>query len=386
MKGSAGSLPTCHRMARPARLYLVCTEASGDLLGAEMLRPLLQVHPDLHVRGVAGPRLSELGMQALYSVADFNVMGLVEVLASLGRLTAQFRALRRDILAFKPDAVVLIDAPDFNLRLASALKGSGLPILYYVSPQVWAWRPGRARTIASLCSHMLVLFPFECEIYQPYGLRTTFVGHPLVDQLAEFRPDPTFDLSFPPTGKPRIALAPGSRRSEIERLLPVMAELARLTDDYEFLVPLAPSFPLERAFTLCRGAQLTLCPGQFRETIARCRAAVVASGTATLETALLGVPMVVGYRLNPLTHFLAARMVRVPHIAMVNLLAGRRVVPELIQGQFQPQRLLEHLRPLVVDGPTRAEVLQELSCLPQQLGGRGAGQRAAAAVAEALPS
>jgi lipid-A-disaccharide synthase len=373
-------------MARPARLYLVCTEASGDLLGAEMLRPLLQERPDLQVRGVAGPKLSQLGMQSLYAVADFNVMGLVEVLASLRRLTAQFRALLQDIMAFKPDLVVLIDAPDFNLRLASALKGKGLPILYYVSPQVWAWRPGRARTIASLCNHMLVLFPFEREIYQPYGLRTTFVGHPLVDQLAEFRPDPSFDQIFPPTGRPRIALAPGSRRSEIERLLPVMAEFAGLAgQEYECLVPLAPSFPLERAQALCGGAKLTFCPGQFRDTIVRCRAAVVASGTATLETGLLGVPMVVGYRLNPLTHFLAARMVRVPHIAMVNLLAGRRVVPELIQGQFQPHHLLEQLRSLVADGPARSAVLQALSLLPEQLGGRGAGKRAAAAVAEALP-
>ncbi|MCB1048970.1 MAG: lipid-A-disaccharide synthase [Acidobacteria bacterium] len=368
-------------MPAAARLFLVCTETSGDLLGSRLVASLQEHIPNLLVRGVAGPRLEQLGMQAVYRVSDFNVMGLVEVLSELGRLKHQFNVLVQDLKQFKPDAIVLIDAPDFNLRFAKAIHGLGIPVIYYVSPQVWAWRPGRAKTLAQITDHMLVLFPFECEIYRPLGLKTTFVGHPLVEEIAQFQPDPAFDQQYPTTDKPLVVLAPGSRKSEIERLLPTMAEVARrAADRYDFRVPLVPSFPLEQAQALVGNAPITFCPGGFRELMARADAAVVASGTATLETGLFGVPMVVGYRLNRLTHFMAKRLVKVPHVGMVNLILGERVMPELIQNEFTPERILAELEKLMQPGPVRDRVLEKLNDLPQALGGLGASDRAARAV------
>jgi len=369
-------------------LFMVCTEASGDLLGARLLAQLKTMIPQLSVTGVAGDMLAAEGMQPLYRVADFNVMGLVEVFSQLRRLKRIFNELVEHVRTSKPDVILLVDAPDFNLRFAKAVRSLGIPIVYYVSPQVWAWRKKRAARIADLVDHMMVLFSFEQSIYQAYGLTTTWVGHPLVDELGnlEDRQSCFARWGLDPE-KPLIALAPGSRGSEVGKLLPTMAQVAeRCADRYQFAVPLAPTIDPVHAATALGGVDVPILPGEMRAVMKHARAAVVASGTATLETGLLGTPMIVGYRLKRLTYAMANMLVKVPHVALVNIVLGKRVVPELIQDEFTPEKVIPLLDELASDGLRRSQVLAEFARLEQVLGGTGAARRAAEVVKGFLSS
>ncbi|CAM2008083.1 lipid-A-disaccharide synthase [Acanthopleuribacter pedis] len=375
-------------MASQKKLFLLTTESSGDLLGARLLAALKPNVPGLEVRGVGGEKLKAEGMHLVRAVSDFNVMGLVEVLSQLSRLRAMFAELVEDLRTWQPDVVVLIDAPDFNLRFAKALRGLGIPVVYYVSPQVWAWRKGRAKKIAKLVDHMMVLFRFETEIYHQYGLKTTWVGHPLVDEVtcdtsrAAFLAEEGLDPS-----RPLVALAPGSRRKEVKSLLPTMLDVAKAKGDrYQFAIPAAPTIDtgLMKQLMAEAGVQIPILPGKMRPLIRHADAAVVASGTATLETGLLGTPMIVGYRLQRLSYALAKRLVQLDNIALVNIVLGRRVVPELIQDAFNPDTIWTELEPLLEDAAHRREVEAELARLPEALGGGGAANRAAAVVKDYL--
>lgn len=364
-------------------LFLVCTEASGDLLGARLLAALKTEHPDLIVAGVGGDKLIAEGMQPTFKVTDFNVMGLVEVLSQLRRLKGMFNQLVEQVKQTKPKAILLIDAPDFNLRFAKAIHKLNLniPIIYYVSPQVWAWRKKRAAVIAANVDHMMVLFEFEKDIYRDYGLETTWVGHPLVDELKieANREQWLEEHGLDPT-RPLVALAPGSRGSEVRRLLPTMVQVARDNPKLQFAIPLAPTLEPSTLQPLLDNVNIPVLPGQMRPLIAFADAAVVASGTATLETALLRTPMIVGYRMKSTSYWLAKRLVKVPHIALANIVLGARVVPELVQDDFSPAKISHHLDLLLNDASKRQEILAQFDRLPQILGGGGAAQRAAQVV------
>ncbi len=365
-------------------LFLVCTETSGDLLGASLVHELKASHPDLRVHGVGGPQLEAEGMHPTFHVSDFNVMGLVEVLSQLKRLKSMFAHLVEEVLERKPQVVVLVDAPDFNLRFAKALKQRGLsaPIVYYVSPQVWAWRKGRAAQIARTVDHMMVLFSFEVEIYEKHGLPTTWVGHPLVDALAQGGDRASYlrQRGLDPERK-LVALAPGSRKSEVTRLLPVMAEVVRARQDrYQFALALAPTIAEAEVRALLGDLQLPILAGEMRRLMRFADAAIVASGTATLETGLLRTPMIVGYRMKTLSYWLARLLVKVPHIALVNIVLGERVVPELIQNDFTAERIVAELDEIVTDGPRRQAMLAAFDRLEIALGGGGAAARAAAVI------
>lgn len=371
-------------------LFLVCTETSGDLLGARLVHELKAAHPGLRIHGVGGPQLEAEGMHPTFRVADFNVMGLVEVISQLRRLKRMFAHLVEEVLERRPTVVVLVDAPDFNLRFAEALKQRGLsaPIVYYVSPQVWAWRKGRAAKIARTVDHMMVLFSFEVEIYQKHGLPTTWVGHPLVDelQLGGDRESYLRSRGLDPKRK-LVALAPGSRKSEVNRLLPVMVEVARACQDrYQFALALAPTIAESEVRALLGDLRIPVLPGEMRPLMHWADAAIVASGTATLETALLRTPMIVGYRMKTLSYWLARLLVRIPHIALVNIVLGERVVPELIQGAFNVERIIAELDEIVPPGPRRSHILKAFERLESELGGGGAAARAAAVIDRFLDS
>lgn len=364
------------------KLFLVCTETSGDLLGARLVQAMRSSQQPLHVLGVGGPLLEAQGMELVHHIRDFNVMGMVEVISQLWRLRAQFHELRRAVAAAKPDAIVLIDAPDFNMRFARSLRPLGIPTIYYVSPQVWAWRRKRARLLAQWVDHLMVLFRFEETIYRDLGLPTTWVGHPLVDEVRSIQPDPALlePLGLSPE-KPLIVLAPGSRSSVVRRLLPVMAQVARRRGDrWQFVLTRAHSIDAQEISGLLADAPVTMVDCDMRRMLAHATAAVVASGTATLETALMKVPMIVGYKMNPLSHLLAKSLVRLPHIAMVNIVLQKAVVPELIQGAFEVDRVIALLDQIVSTGPIRRDMIDAYEALPELLGNGGASQRAAEVV------
>lgn len=368
------------------RLFLLCTESSGDLLGAGLVRELRKDLPDLQVRGVAGDKLAAEGMDAIYQVTDFNVMGLVEVVSQLKRLKVQFNRLVEAVRQDPPDMILLIDAPDFNLRFAKAVRALGVPIIYYVSPQVWAWRKRRAKSIAQLVDHMLVLFPFEVPIYEAYGLPTTWVGHPLVDALGDFgnRDDFCQQHNLDPAQR-LVAIAPGSRNSVVSKLLPVMVDVAQArADRYQFALPVAPTLDQRAIKAIIGDAPIRLLPGAMRPLMAHADAAVVASGTATLETGLLGTPMVIGYKLAPLSYLLGRMLVKLPNIALVNIVLDERVVPELIQNDFCLDKILPELDAMIEPGPYRDVILEKFATLASRLGGGGADRRAANVVLEKL--
>jgi lipid-A-disaccharide synthase len=388
-------------------LLMVAGEASGDLHGARLLAELRRLVPGVRAFGLGGAELRAAGLDAVADSSEVAVVGIVEVLKVLPRVRQVFAALLAEVDRRRPRAAVLIDFPDFNLRLAGRLARRGIPVVYYISPQVWAWRRGRVRTIARRVDEMLVLFPFEVEFYRRSGVRAVHVGHPLVDEVPRL---PSAWEREPAPGEPyRLALLPGSRRSEIEALLPAMlAAAARVAAELPVAVTLirAPGIPeallAEHVEAFRRrgagdpgrrgpdgggsGGELPVrveSEDRFGA-IAGSHLALCASGTATLEVGLLGTPMIVLYRLARWSYLLARLLVRLPNFAMVNLVLGREVVPELLQGEAEPERIGAEALRLLGDPQARARMRAGLAELRPRLGEGGASARAARAVAEVL--
>jgi lipid-A-disaccharide synthase len=367
------------------RILLSCGETSGDLYAGELVRELHLRQPGIEVFGLGGDRLAAQGADLLAHVKDLAVVGLLEVVSHLRSLRRVFDRVLSEVDRQRPDVAVLVDYPDFNLRLARHLRRRGVPVVYYVSPQVWAWRRGRLDTIRKTVDHMLVIFPFEEALYREAGVPVTFVGHPLVD------------LVHPPTDKrgfvrglgldperPVVALLPGSRAKEIAHNLPPLAgaveKLAGERPELQFLLALAPSLGFRTVADALGSLPVHIVANQAQGVLSSGTVSVVASGTATVEAALLGAPMVVVYRLAPLTYLLGRRLVKVPHFAMANLIAGERVVPEVIQRELTPERVAAEVRALL-DAPGRREVMRAgLAEVRRKLGAPGASGRAAAVV------
>jgi lipid-A-disaccharide synthase len=371
------------------RLLISCGEASGDLYGAELIRHLRERVSGLDVLGLGGDRLQAEGASLYAHVRDLAVVGLLEVVSHLRDLRAVFRRVLEEADRRPPDAAVLVDYPDFNLRLARALHRRGVPVIYYVSPQVWAWRRGRLRSIRETVARMLVIFPFEEDVYRAAGVPVTFVGHPLVS-LVRPPDDPAAllrDLGFDPA-RPVVALLPGSRPKEVAHNLPgiagAVAALAAVRPDVQFVAAAARSLDPSILRRGLAGLPVMVVHDRTHAALAAATAAVVASGTATVEAALLGTPMVVVYRLSAWTYRLGRRFVRVPHYAMVNLIAGRRLVPELIQAEFTPDRVAAEMLPLLGDTEARRMMAAGLAVVRERLGTAGASARAAEAVAPYL--
>lgn len=360
------------------RALIVAGEASGDLHAANLLRALQREEAGIEAFGVGGERLREAGLECVARSEELSVMGLAEVVRELPRLLALARRVRGAALARHPDVAVLVDSPDFNLPLARRLRRAGIPVVVYVSPQLWAWRAGRVRRIRRDVRRVLCILPFEVGFYASHGVAAEYVGHPLVDELAPVM------AAMPQRVPGTLALMPGSRWHEVEALLPTMlAAAARLLSEVKNLrvrLIAAPGLDRGRLVGRLAGAPLAVevVTEDRHRAIASCAAAMVASGTATLECALLDVPMVVGYRLHALSYALAKRLVRVPHVGLVNLVAGKRIVAEAVQRDFNEGKLLAETRRLFGEaGDVQRRALAEVR---SALGDPGASERAARAV------
>ncbi|HZU22721.1 MAG TPA: lipid-A-disaccharide synthase [Terriglobales bacterium] len=388
------------------RVLISAGEASGDHYGAGLARALRrQWGEQLEVSGLGGSEMRQAGCDTVVDAHDIAVVGITEVVSSLPRIRRGFHRLLQEAERRRPAVAVLIDFPDFNLRLAKQLHRRGIPVVYFVSPQMWAWRSGRVKQIQRYVSKMIVIFPFEVKWFRERGIEAEYVGYPLADERPEVPPREQFAAKFALDPlKPWIALLPGSRRSEAARMAPRMAYTAALLgDEFEYVVPVAPSLEANELARLFSGrflqpagagprhsqARIVLATDA-RAVLAHARAAVVASGTATVQAALAGTPFVMVYRVAPSSYALGRWMVRVANFAMPNLIAGRRIVPELVQGRFTAANVVRELRKIIPDGPERsqmvaglAEVRARLSTPEGASGAATALDRAATAVLQA---
>jgi lipid-A-disaccharide synthase len=353
LAGSRGGAPG---LSSPL-IWLLAGEASGDVLGARLIASLRAQRPDLRFAGIGGPRMAAEGFESLFPMRELAVMGLLEVLPRLRSLRRRLNEATADIAARRPEVVVTIDSPGFALRLLKTIKPLGIPRVHYVAPQVWAWREHRVREFPGLWEKLLCLLPFEVDFFARHGLPARFVGHPVLQSGADTGDAVRFRASHGLTpDAPVLVLMPGSRRSEAPRLLPVFGRtLELLARDLPGLVPVVPVSPVV-AETVERAASawavrpvIVTDVADKHNAYAAAGAALTKSGTSTLELALAGVPMAVTYRVNPITAAIARRLIRVPHVAMINLLAGRAVVPELLQQECRPERLRETVLRLLTD-------------------------------------
>ncbi len=376
---------------RCASLLVVAGEASGDQLGAGLIGALLKRLPTIEIYGVGGVHMRDAGMTTLFDVRDLSAVGAVEVLTKIPQGLRMAYDLLREARRRQTQVVVLIDTPGFNLPFAALAKRAGLCVVFYVSPQIWAWRRGRVRKIARRVDRMLTLFPFEVPFYTHAGVDATYVGHPLVDRVAAL-PSPeqvAVELGLD-ASKTIVALLPGSRSQEVRRLLPPMLGaleyLQRQVPTLQAVLPVAPTIDgAEIARLLANSAlPVTLVAGRSLEVLRASQVALVASGTATLEAGLVGTPMVIVYKVHVMTALLARLLIRVPNIGLVNIVAERRIVPELLQDDVQPKTLAALAVRYLTDTEARAEVQRELARLHDKMALGDGAQRAAACVAACL--
>lgn len=369
----------------PPRVLMVAGEASGDLHGAGVVRALKRCAPAAEIAGVGGDMMAAEGMRLLHHINSLAFMGFLEVVRNLPAIRALERLLVRELESRRPDAVVLIDYPGFNLRFARKAKERGIPVLYYISPQVWAWNKGRVRRMAGLVDRMKVVFPFEVGIYRKEGIDVEWVGHPLAEHLGEIpsRADFVRRHGLDPARK-IVGLFPGSRVQEIERILPVMvraSEAVRRTRNVQIALGVAPNLgaALIRR-QLPAGADIRLLEGATHGLMAHADAAIVTSGTATLETGWFGTPMVVVYRTSPVTYLIGRMLVDVPAIGLVNIVAGKKIVPEYVQHAMTVENLADAIG-RILDDPAYADAMRrDLAAIRELLGSPGASEKVARAV------
>jgi lipid-A-disaccharide synthase len=374
-----------------AKIMIIAGEASGDLHGANLVKEMLGIDPTVQFYGVGGPKMAEAGVYLVADTAAMAVVGITEVFCKLRTIYRVYTALTRLLSSDPPDVVILIDYPDFNLRFARAAHKRKIPIIYYISPQVWAWRQGRVKQIARLIDEMIVIFPFEKKFYQEAKVAVTFVGHPLLDSV---RPERSRDEALRHfglrAGVTTIGLLPGSRRSEVRRLLPTMLKaVPRIADrihPVQFIIPVAPGLDREEIERVV-GPERTLVrivEDSIYDVMQCADLLLVASGTATVEGAIMGVPMVVVYRISPVSYFLARVLIKVKNIAMVNIIAEKTIAPELVQDACNPETIADQVVVLLQDPVALANIKQDLMRVREKLGDPGATRRAAEVVVEFL--
>ena len=371
-------------MKNAPTIWINAGETSGDLHGQLLARALREQCPDARLLGMAGPAMREEGVEARLETESLSVMGFTEVLAQLPKIMKLLGTLKKELKAARPDVVVVIDAPDFHFRVARIAGKLGIPVVYYISPKLWAWREGRADFLRRNVDRLISILPFEVPFYDRRGIGVDYVGHPLLDSIRtetilETRPLPN-----------RIGILPGSRKREIASLLPVFSRAAALLSarypDLEFVLPVAPGMDRDLILRHWLGkTPVTLADSSSRYELMRsCRAIMAASGTATLETALLEVPTAVAYKFSELTYLLGRMLVKVPFISLPNLILGQCVFPEFLQHAANPSALAAALSQWIEDTPSRTRILEQLATLPGLLGNGGATARAAKIVLETV--
>ena len=366
-----------------------CGEPSGDLYAGALARELRRIDPNVELTGFGGAHLRRAGASLSGDFSGLSVTGLLEVARVLPRTYAIYKRLVADLHAKRPDALVAVDFPDFNFRLAHAARALRIPVVYYISPQLWAWRPGRMKTMRRIADRVLVIFPFEEKLYRDAGVPVQWVGHPLLDVADSPEPRDRFLQHHGlDATRPVVALLPGSRRNELRAILPGLAGAARLIatklPGTQFMLARAPHLPDELFASLTEMSDLrvAMIDGGADHVLAAADVALVASGTVTVQAALHGCPMVVVYRLSPLTYRLGRPFVQVDTFAMANLVAGRKIVPELMQDDFTPERVAGEALPLLRDRDAAARMRRDLQLVRSRLGEPGASARAARAVVE----
>jgi lipid-A-disaccharide synthase len=375
------------------KILIISGEASGDMHGANLVHELRRKAPSLAYFGVGSKRMRDAGVRMLADASEVSVVGATEVLTHIGAIYRVYSRLKSFLKEDRPDLLVLIDFPDFNIMLGKVAKKLGIPVLYYISPQVWAWRKGRVKKIAEIVNAIVVVFPFEVELYKAAGVDVRFVGHPLTDVVCSgySKIDARKYLGLDPTRR-TIALLPGSRKKEIMHLLPDMLEAARKLDamfeELQFVLPVAPT--IEREFIRDHvdrsGVVVSIIDGRVYDVLRASDAAIVTSGTATLETGLMGVPMVIVYRMSGLSYFIGSLIINVDHVGLVNIVAGKRLVPELIQQDATPQNIADAVAKMLRDPDYYKAITDGLATVKAQMGDAGASARAADVVLELLES
>ncbi len=361
------------------KYYIIAGEASGDLHASNLMRELNKRDAAADFRCWGGDLMEEQGGMLVKHYRDLAFMGFLEVLLNIRTILRNMRFCKKDILVYKPDVLILVDYPGFNLRIAKFAAEQGIRVFYYISPQVWAWKKSRVFKIRKYVERMFVILPFEKDFYSKYDYDVDFVGHPLLDAIgveAMDKDDPRALAGL--DDRPVIAVLPGSRKQEIRKMLPVMMEMAGQFPDHQFVIAAAPSTPDQIYLDVIKDTDLKLVRGRMHELLRISTAAMVTSGTATLETALFRVPEVVCYKGGWISYLIARRLVKdIEYISLVNLIMDHEVVKELIQGDFNTKNLKKELSLLISDEAYRTKMLSELDALHNKLGGPGASEMAA---------
>ena len=370
------------------KYYLVAGEASGDLHGSNLLKGLKAVDPDPQFRYWGGERMQEQGGELVRHYRDHSIMGFWEVLINLRKIRRNFRECKEDLLHWHPDVLVLIDYPGFNLRMAEFAHKNNIRVFYYISPKIWAWKESRIRKIKAYVDEMFIIFPFEQGFYRKHLFEAQYHGNPLIDAVDEkIQHQDRFSNFVQEQGldhRPIVAILPGSRKQEIDRNLEVMIRVIRHHSDHQFVIAGAPSIEKEYYRQYLNVDNLSFVHDKTYDLLSHSRAAIITSGTATLEAALFNVPQVVCYRANPISYYIARHFVKVPYISLVNLNMQREVVTELIQKEMNQERLEQEVSRLLYDQDYTGKMQEDYDQLRKLLGGSGASARIARAMYERL--
>ena len=358
------------------KYYIIAGEASGDLHGSNLIKELVLKDSKATIRAWGGDLMQQAGAEMVKHYRDLAFMGFLEVVQNLGTILQNIRFCQSDIEAFSPDILILIDYPGFNMRIASWAKKRGIQVHYYIMPQVWAWKENRINKLKRDTDYQYAILPFELDFFnQKHQLNVSFVGHPLLDALGAYHPNKHFKKNhLPKNAKPIVALLPGSRKQEIQKLLPIMSEVAQYLSTYQFVIAGTAHQPIELYHTYA--PDLPIVFGNTYNLLSVSKAALVTSGTATLETALLKVPQIVCYKTSLISYAIAKRVVNLPFISLVNLIMEREVVQEFIQDECNKHKLIKFL-PKIIDGNQRNKILRDYEALAQKLGGIGASKTVA---------
>lgn len=360
------------------KLYIIAGEASGDLHGSNLIKELKRQEPSVEIRAWGGDLMQKAGANVVKHIRELAFMGFVEVLMNLSTILKNISFCKKDIELFQPDAIVLIDYPGFNLRIAKWAKARGIKVFYYISPQIWAWNQKRGWKIKKNVDEMFVILPFEQEFYKKFDFDVHFVGHPLLDAVQSFqKTQPDFNEFCEKNNlpnKPIVALLPGSRKQEVKKMLPIFLQVVDSFKEYQFVLAAAPALDMDFYAPFLTKKNVSVIGGKTYELLMQSKAALVSSGTATLETALFGVPEVVCYKGGGISVALARMLIKVKFISLVNLVMDREIVTELIQADLSKKNLIQELSKLLTDKNHQQQLASDYTELHTKLGGAGASE------------
>ncbi len=362
------------------RYYVIAGEASGDLHAARLIAELTKLDANSHFRGWGGEKMESQGLTLVKHYRDLAFMGFTEVLLNIRTIAKNLNFCKKEILDYKPDVLILVDYPGFNLRIAEFASKAGIKVFYYISPQVWAWKKGRIKQIEAFVDRLYVILPFEKQFYKDHGIEVDFAGHPLLDYITSFAPEQEsrFRDRFDLGSNPLVAILPGSRKQEVKRMLPIMLEAASSFKDYTFVLGAAPG--LDDAFFipwLKQFPNVKVVRDVTYTLLTYSHAAMVTSGTASLETALFSVPEVICYKGGWISYYIARMLIKIKFIGLANLIMDKGIVREMIQGELTVKELKKELNKLIYDDAYRARLKNDYSALKQKLGGSGSSERTA---------